>query len=269
MTKKMYEDIKIERYEIGAEIGEGLNSQDIFDSIDDFKTNIENYIYSNIEISESSDSVHKAFQSRLQALQSMTLLRGLMLKEGIVVALNNNNFPSYYAILKSFLEVPAVLGYIAHLIYNSDDYKNEIIPKINKLTLGNRDAGHYPTGDVDAVNVLTMFDKLDEVYKEIISIHFSEKYKKIKDHEGILRAVYSDVCNYGHPNFNAHLSVGAMSSEGIWEGKKDLSSYKKEPWSFYGNGFIIGLGVIEIVCKLIERNDGVQEFDMLDNPKYF
>src|SRR3989339_467825 len=135
-------------------------------------------------------SIEEAFQSRLQILLSSVLLRSLLLKEAMVQHLNSNNFPAYYATLKSFLEVPALLGYITHIIYNNDNYE-KIIPKINELSLGNREAGDFFVGEIKSINILTLFDKADKFFKE-----------KNKDPKP-LKTFYEDVCNFGHINFNA------------------------------------------------------------------
>jgi hypothetical protein len=191
-----------------------------------------------------------------------------MLKEGMVLALNNNNFPTYYATLKSFLEIPAVLGYITHLIYNNDNYE-EIVPKINKLHLGNREAGKFPTGNVKAINVLTMFKKLDQVFKNVASDDKSEQERqKIINNEDIITSTYADVCNFGHTNFNANLPIGILR-DNVWEGKRDSTGYKGELWAFYMTGFLVGMGVIQMLCSLISKNKKVQTFKLLNNPHYF
>jgi hypothetical protein len=191
-----------------------------------------------------------------------------MLKEGLVIALNNNNFPTYYATLKAFLETPAVLGYVAYYIYSSDDYE-KIIPKINKLHLGNRDAGSLTTGSVKAINVLTMFEKLDKFLKSIACDGKSEdECKKIIANEDIITSTYADVCNFGHTNFNANLSIGILHKD-IWEAKRDLTGYKEELWHFYMTGFLMGIDIIDMISGLISKNNKVDNFSLLDNPFYF
>lgn len=264
----MFNNTKIERYELYESIREDVDSVGTFDKIDGFKDLIKNNIYTDIVITDHTESIEKAFQSRLQLLQSETLLRSLMLKEGLVLALNNNNFPTYYATLKSFLEIPAVLGYITHLIYNNDDC-NEIIPKINKLHLGNREAGQFPTGNVRAINVLTMFEKLDQVFDDVAREGQSqEEQERIQNNENILSSTYADVCNFGHTNFNANLSVGILHDD-AWKAKTDSTGYKEELWAFYMTGFTVGMSVIQILCGLISRNEKVENYNLMESPDYF
>ena len=118
----MYKDPKIKRYELLPHV-EICDIGKTFDLIDDFSDIISPYIYTNIKITDYTESIETAFQSRLQQVMSEILLRSLRLKDGMVSALNEGNFPAYYASLKSFLEIPAVLGYIAYTISENDDYK--------------------------------------------------------------------------------------------------------------------------------------------------
>jgi hypothetical protein len=264
----MFNNTKIDRYELYESIRDQVDSKETFNQIDGFKDAIRNYVYTGIVITDYTEPIEKAFQSRLQILQSETLLRALMLKEGMVLALNNNNFPTYYATLKSFLEIPAVLGYVVHLIYNNNDY-NEIVPKINKLHLGNREAGQFPTGNVKAINVMTMFEKLDQVFDDIAREGKSkEKLEQMQKDEKILSSTYADVCNFGHTNFNANLSIGILHDD-AWKAKEDSTGYKEELWAFYMTGFSVGMGVIQMFCSMIARNDKVQNFHLMESPKYF
>lgn len=264
----MYKNTKIDRYELFESVKNEIDSKDAFDRIDGFKDSIKDYIYTDITITDYTEPIEKAFQSRLQILQSETLLRSLILKEGMVLALNNNNFPTYYATLKSFLEISAVLGYITYLIYNNYDYK-KIIPKINTLHLGNRDAGSHPAGNVKAINIMTMFKKLDQVFKDVACGGKSmEECKKIKNDENIFTSTYADVCNFGHTNFNANLSIGILCDD-IWKAKKDSSGYKKELWVFYMTGFLVNMGIIQMLCSLISRNKKVENFSLMKSSHYF
>src|SRR3989339_901688 len=115
----MFKNTKIKRFKVKN----NSSSNDDFETIDSYKTNIEEYIFTDIKMTDWKSSIEEAFQSRLQILLSSVLLRSLLLKEALVQHLNSNNFPAYYATLKSFLEVPALLGYITHIIYNNDNYE--------------------------------------------------------------------------------------------------------------------------------------------------
>lgn len=265
----MYQDIKIDRYKLMDNVKNNFDSEVDFDAIDNYKNDIEKYIYTNIQMTDGSESIEKAFQSRLQILISSVLLRSLLLKSGIVTALNNNNFPTYYATSKSFLEIPALLGYIAYLIYNDNDYKT-IIPKINTLYLGNKEAGSLFVGKTEAINILTMFDKLGKIIKGIASDGKTDEEKKeILEKEDVLTSTYKDVCNFAHINYNAHLSVGILEKSGLWKGKRDASGYKKELYAFYMPPFNIAIDTINMLCGFILRNQKVNNFNLLNSDHYF
>ncbi len=265
----MYEDIKIERYELLENINKEVNTKNTFDTVDNYKEGLKKYIFTGIKLTDNKESIEKAFQSRLCIFVSSFLLRSLMLKEGIVIALNNSNFPTYYATLKSFLEIPAALGYIAELIYKNEDYQ-EVIPCINKFIMGNRKAGSLYVGETESINVLTMFEKLDNIVKNIACEGKTQKEcEEIKKRESVLTTMYADVCNFGHPNFFAHLPVGILSKNGIWLAKKNSEGYKRELWSYYMPQFISGIETIVMLCDLILRNNKVNSFNLLENKYYF
>lgn len=265
----MYKDIKIERYELLENISDKIDTKNDFDVIDNYKAELKKYIFTDIKLIDSKESIEKAFQSRLCIFVSEFLLRSLMLKEGMVVALNNNNFPSYYATLKSFLEISATLGYVAEMIYKNDEYE-EIISRINTLIMGNRKSGSLYVGNAEAVNVLTMFEKLDKVFESIACEGKSQKEcEEIEKREAILSTTYADVCNFAHPNFNAHLSIGILGKDNIWSAKKNSDGYKSECWAFYMPGFITGIEIIVMLCGFISRNSKVNSFNLLTSKQYF
>lgn len=265
----MYKDIKIERYELLQNIGDKTDIKNDFDLIDNYKGALQKYILTDIELIDPKKSVEKAFQSRLCIFVSSFLLRSLMLKEGMVFALNNYNFPTYYTTLKSFLEIPAALGYVTELIYKNEDYQ-KIISCINTLIMGNRESGSLYVGKTESINVLTMFKKLDRVIKDIACEGKTQKEcEEIKKRESVLTTIYSDVCNFGHPNFFAHLPIGILSKDGIWLAKKNSDGYKRELWSFYMPQFISGIEIMVMLCGLISRNNKVNNFNLITSKQYF
>lgn len=265
----MYKDIKIERYGLLENISDKVDTKSDFDLIDNYKGALQEFIFTDIKLIDSKEPIEKAFQSRLCIFISEFLLRSLMLKEGMVFALNTNNFPSYYATLKSFLEISAALGYVAEIIYKNDKYE-EIISRINTLIMGNRKSGSFYVGNTEAVNVLTMFKKLDKVIKSIACEGKSKKEcEEIEKIGAILSTIYADVCNFAHPNFNAHLSIGILRKDNIWSAKKNADGYKRELWSFYMPGFITGIEIIVMLCGLISRNSKVNNFNLITSKQYF
>lgn len=264
----MYKKIKLKKFKlIGS--AKDINSKIDFKEIDNYENSISKYIYSNIEYTDYTEPIEKALQSRLQALMSSILLRSILLKQGIVSALNDNNFPAYYAVLKSFLEVPAMLGYICSIL-SDDNETREILKKMEPLILGNRDAGTLPVGNVKALNVLTMFEKAGEEIKKIglsDSNLTDEQRENIKKEENVLLTDYSYVSNFGHINYNAHLSVGMLYGN-IWKAKRDAKGYKGELYSFYMPAFMVGIRTIKLFCFLILKNQRVNDFNLLNNKNY-
>lgn len=266
----MYKDIKIDRFPLKDNVKDHFDTNFDFNIIDNYKKDIEKYIYTDIKMTDGSNGIEEAFQSRLQILLSSVLLRSLLLKEGLVIVLNNNNFPAYYSILKSFLEVPALLGYITDFIHNNDDYE-KIISKMKELQLGNREAGVLSVGTLPAINVMTMFEKLDRVIEQI-AIENSQDNKekeKIIENENMLLTVYKDICNFGHINFNAHLPIGVIDQQGVWRGARDIILYKQEMYGFYMPAFTIAIGTIKMCCSLLVRDSKVDNFNLLSNKSYF
>lgn len=262
----MYKDIKIERFLLHSNVKKRFDSVKDFNSIDCFKEKINPFIFTDISIRQGIGHMEEAFQARLQVLMSSVLLRALILKEGMVVSLNNNNFPTYYAALKSFFEVPALLGYLTEQITKNDDYK-KLIEMLKRLTLGSCNAGSLRIGNINSVRVPDMFESLDRVYKRMSMID-GEENAGVQKNENIFHTLYGDICNYGHINWNAHLSVG-LQLDGTWRAHKKVDLYKRELYDFYMPGFTLGVEAIEIMCGLITRNPKVNNFSKLENPRYF
>lgn len=268
----MYKKIKIIRYKLREKTQQYFDAEKDFESIDNYEESIKKYIYSDIKLSDFTQPLEKAFQCRLQMLISSAVLRSILLKIGIVSALNNNNFPSYYASLKSFLEVPAILGYVFYLLHTESDYLI-LLDKLKSLNIGNKTSGSFTHPDnVEAINVLTMLEKAGKVITEIDLLEKNltkEEIKKIKSQENLLLTLYKDICNFGHVNFNAHLSVGKLNKDHIWSAKKDAVGYKEELYGFYMPGFTIGISTIQLFCSMITRDSKVNDFNLLSSLNYY
>ncbi len=264
----MYRDIKVDRFDLHPEIERSFDTtQEDFDVIDGFKDAVKQHIFTDIPIRHvPAIPIETAFQERLQMLMSAALLRSLMLKEGLVTALNQSNLPAYYASLKSFFEVPALLGYIAELIVENDNYLT-IIESMKPLTLGSGPSGSLRVGDIDTIRIGEMFKALDRVYKRM-SVGAGEDEEEVKKRENIFHSLYGDVCNYGHINWNAHLSVG-LQLDGVWRAHKEIDDYKRQLYVFYMPGFIFGITGIKMMCSFISRNPKVANFSRMNSPKYF
>lgn len=264
----MYLDTKIDRYQPSFGGQDHSDLKDDFDLIDGFKNAVKPYIFDDISIRYNSNiSMKEAFQARLQMLMSSALLRSLMLKEGLVVALNTSNFPSYHACLKSFFEVPALLGYVATQIEENDDCC-KIIELMKPLSLGSGPAGSLKIGNIKSIGVRTMFEALDRIYKKI-RIKNGANAASVEKDENMFHSLYGDVCNHGHINWNAHWSVGLLI-DGVWSTNKiTTKDYKHQFYPSYSAGFICGIKAISIMCDYIFRDSKVDHFSELNNPKYF
>lgn len=264
----MYDDVLIKRFELEevARIGDAPEKD--FDMLDGYKAMVAPYIYTDIKITDYTEPIQKAFQSRLQIFLSSILLRSILLKNGTVDALNNLNFPSYYAITKSFLEVPAILAHITKNLYD-DKNEEDMCGIINQVSLGVRteeDAEgilpHRPNNK--QISVLTMFEKLDSILADMA--------KESGRSEGTSRmasAFYSDICNFAHPNFPAHISVGRLGKDHIWRAKEDNENYRNELFWYYMPQLSTTISSINILCSMLVTHSKVNNFNLMGSPLYF
>ncbi len=256
---------KIERFNVDPRVKPETVQED-FDLIDNFKDKVSKYIYTNIKIQEESDW-DIFFQSRVQLFLSQSVLRALYLKEEVAHSLNANNFPAFYSIVKSLMEIPAQLGYLTYMLYENKSGE-DIWKELNKLIFGHR--GGLTKIERENINILTAFDKLDKVLQNIgMSEAISQEEKEKIKNEKAMRTFYEDICNFGHPNFMAHLPVGALNDE-MWKAKtpKTLNSYKYELYGgFYMHHFTVSLSMILLTTGMIVRHPKVDNFSKLNNPR--
>lgn len=275
----MYDNQKIQRFSLTENIASHFNPQEDFDIIDSYKEKIAPYIFTEIKMTDDTEGIQKAFQSRVQILLSSVLLRSLRLHDGIVTALNQNNFPSYYSCLKSFLEVPALLGYIVDYIYNKKFSEEELLPIISKLFLGLKmdkavKVGVVlPQSDIEQVNILSMLKQTGLVLKMINiqdSSLSSDERDSVTKAENIPTAFYNDVCNFAHIDYPAHLCVGSLDREGkIWRAKQDNINYKAELYDFYMPHFTTAIALTTLMCSLLIKHTKISYFNLLKNPYLF
>ena len=259
----MIKNTKIIRFIINEKIESADSVAMDFDIIDGYGDNIKKYIYDNIDIMQSVDEP-AFFQSRIQLSLSSILLRSLYLKEGIVIALNENNLVSLYSNLKSFLEIPAMLGYILYTI-GRDISKEEMLEIFTDLTMGNKEAGALSMGSRKAINIITMFEKSELVLpkKELET----EDKKNLINVGQIIFDFYKDVCNYGHPNYNAHFNVvGNFDKNGAW---RILEGKKEEFWGGYKPHLLTAIEAIIFLCEKIVNHSKASNFTNLKNKLYF
>lgn len=267
----MYKDTKINRYELFEGIVDESKLAEDFDVIDGFKDKIAQYIYTDIPMTDHTEGLSKALQSRLQILLSSVLLRSIRLRDGAVRELNEANFPAYYAALKSLMEVPALLGYVVELL-NSGASDEEIIPKINQLSLGGgREEGvMLPKSDVQPLNVLTLLDKVGVVLRKMHGAGTSQTTpEELAQMDSIPRKFYSDVCDFAHINYPAHLSIGILHKDNVWRAKQNNENYKKELYYYYMPHLVTTLVLTELMSSRIAAHGKVNGFDLMTSPKLF
>lgn len=260
----MMKNTKIIRFNINEKIESADNVAGDFDIIDRYRDSIKKYIYDNIGVMQSIDEP-AFFQSRIQLSVSSILLRSLYLKEGIVIALNENNLASLYSNLKSFLEIPAMLGYILYVLGRRDMSKEEMLEIFTDLTMGNKEAGTLSIGSRKAVNIITMFEKSELVLpkKELET----EDMKKLINVGQIIFDFYKDICNYGHPNYNAHFGiVGNFDKNGEW---RILEGKKEEFWGGYKPHLLTAIKTTIFLCEKIVNHPEASNFTNLKNKLYF
>jgi hypothetical protein len=259
----MIKNTKIIRFNINEKIEPPDEVKKDFDIIDGYEDSIKKYIYDNISVMQSIDEA-AFFQSRVQLSLSSILLRSLYLKEGIVVALNENNLASMYSNLKSFLEIPAMLGYVLYSLGRNIS-NEETLEIFTDLTMGNKEAGVLSSGSRRAVNVITMFEKSELVLpkKELEA----EGKKNLINVGQIIFDFYQDICNYGHPNYNAHFGiVGNFDKNGVWriqEGKRE------EVWGGFKPHLLTAIETIKFLCEKIVNHHRASNFTDLKNKLYF
>jgi hypothetical protein len=251
-----FQNKQVVRYQAEAISPETLEED--FNLIDSFFEQVKGYIYTEIWMSDHTQPIEVAFRSRLKILMSSTLYRSLMLKDGIVQALNDGNFPSYYAGLKSFMEIVGVLGYLCDLIYREEDFET-LTHAINTLSLGNRDSGIFPRGNVEAISVMTMLTKADREFMKLLRSGGDQP--ELGTSTPITDS-YSDICNFGHPNYNSLLATGKLEpSTRVWKAKLDASGYKTGLYPFYMHAFTTSISAMLFFCSRIVRNSKVNSFE--------
>lgn len=263
----LYKNIKITRYDVYDHIKKNLKdgTPNIdFDLIDGYNKMVQPYIYTDIKMTDYTKPLEHAFLSRLQIFLSSTLLRSILLKNGIVQSLNNNNFPSYYATLKCFMEVPAKMAYIVKKLRDGEDYTS-MIETINSISLGMRTSentiGVLPHTENKQINILTMFKSLD-----LILNHDDTYGTKSKP----LTSFYEDICNFGHPNYAAYLPIGRLGKDdSIWRAKIENKGYKEELYGFYMPHFTTSIISIDMMCSMLTTHTKVSNFDNIESSHFF
>ena len=214
LKRKINKNKKVRRFSVGVD-----RASENFNRIDDYSNAVKEFIYTDINILYEDNDDPRVIQSRVQHLVSATLIRSLLLKDGVVDALNRNNVAAAFAVIKSFIETAGVLGYILDLLKKELD-NDELLDNLIPLAIGNKDAGSLSvTSGVDAINVKTMLSKLDRHMANLFDLHAEQKVViEVLSHDAVVSDLYGVICNYGHPNYSSHELSGDLNTEGLSEG---------------------------------------------------
>lgn len=266
MSETDFPCTKINRPKINLKNKTDKNTSETLDLLEGYKDRIKPYIFTDIIIVYPK-SDERFILSRIQQILSNTLLRSLYIRNGIVDAINSRNMVSIFTNLKSFMEVPALLMYLYSLI-DMNITSEKLLEKFLNIVFGNKGDNQLRVGKRDAVNIMTMFEKLDAHIKKI-----SEKAGKNKDQRmnTVMSDFYSVVCNASHPNYDAHEMVSEIDRErGLWRGltpeefKKRMITYA----SWYTPSLHMTIVMTERACQLISSHNKVDNFKNLNSPKY-
>lgn len=176
--------------------------------------------------------------------------RLLFLINGITSSLNEGNVPSAFAIARSLMEAVASFVYL-YAILDSTIKEDEKRKRIMKLHTGMR-TGRFAEGieTHDAIGVMTMVDEVDKYWKKQC-IAIGQSYDKHKDS---FRREYDDLCNYDHPNFQAHLIVGGFKKTKVWKPSIDTKANVKAWWSQLRVPVVFSLGILGLI--LLQKEGG-------------
>lgn len=224
-----------------------------FDSLDRYIEDIRGFVFTDIVLiyGENDDLVNL---SRIQHLMSSILLRSLYLRNGIVDSINARNIISLFANLKSFIESAASLAYLNSLL--SIDLKSrDLLEKLNRMAMGNRGESELRVGNIEAVNVKTMFDKFSDFIK-------GEK----------MEAFYDVACNAAHPAYDAYDTIGVFNTnDGTWRCLLPIEIKEKIVADFEWYAPTLNISLLLVVClaQTITKHPKINNFKELTNNLYF
>lgn len=245
------------------EIDARLN--DVFDRLEGYLKNIKPFIFTDIKLiyDQNDDCI---ILSRIQQNLSNVLLRSLYIRNGIVDSINSRNTVALFSNLKSFIEVPAMLAHLLSIIDNKDLKIEFVKDSLSSMALGNRGNGSLRVGHLDAVNVITMFKKLDNFINKLRS-EKSDTYNN-----SIMSDFYDLVCNSSHPNYDAHDIIATFEPDKEqWRGlsPEDLKYNFVFESARYTPPIILAIAMTEALADIIFNCDMVNCFKKLDSPLYF
>lgn len=238
---------------------------EVFDRLEGYLKNIKPFIFTDIKlIYDQNDD--RVILSRIQQNLSNVLLRSLYIRNGIVDSINSRNTVALFSNLKSFIEVPAMLAHLLSIIDNKDLKTESVKDSLSSMALGNRGSGSLRVGHLEAVNVTTMFKKLDNFINKLGG------KKSDTDNTSIMSDFYDLVCNSSHPNYDAHDIIATFEPDKEqWRGF--LPDELKYNFVFesarYTPPIVLAIVMTETLANTIFNSAMVDYFKKLDNTLYF
>lgn len=266
MNKTDFLDIKLIRPVIPPSSYEYEGVSETFDLLEGYIDQLESYIYTDINY-QYDPSDERLIPARIQEILSSTLLRSIYLRNGLIEAINTQNILSVFAILKSFMEIPALLAHLYSLMERDlkpDDY----LKCLQQISLGNKiskkDSGKLRIGHIDSVNILTMFETLDR--------YIAENETESLESRTPMTDLYGVICNASHPNYDAHSAVRRLGTGDMkWSGLS-LAEFKNQiaiDVFWYKPALKLSLITIPFFAKMITDHCSIDGFKLLKSPRFF
>jgi tetratricopeptide (TPR) repeat protein len=164
-----------------------------------YKKRFYKYIYFNYSKGIDNFESHLGYIATLYLMYSLQKSRDLF--KGFIDCINLKNFNLLFLSTRAHLEITASIAYFLRYLISYYDSKikyEEIINLLSKLFEGTR---KYPTS-YEAINVLTMLDGADKLFREMkkrANYNVVKLYKILGTE--IFRGVYELLSEYCHPNF--------------------------------------------------------------------
>jgi len=144
------------------------------------------------------------FKSRSTVSLACLIDRLLLLISGSALSLGANNLPSAFASTRSAMEVTAHIVYLLHIL-ELDITLPKRIEMVNNAFLQRRDGDRPKSKTVTKdVGIMAVIDVADEFLKKTVNALGWDKDL------ARFRVEYETLCNFDHPNFDSHLSVGSF-----------------------------------------------------------
>ena len=146
-------------------------------------------------------------QSRARVALGCLIDRLLLLASGSILSLGDDNLPSSFSSTRSAMEVSANVAYLLYILELKIPLE-ERIEMMNNVFLQTRGTSRPRSKAVTKdISIMTVIDIADGFWKSV------SKEAGWKGEPIGFRVEYETLCNFDHPNFDSHLSVGSFKEE--------------------------------------------------------